>query len=92
MSQIEGIKMILELKARIGEDGNIVFEIPTNLPQGEVEIVITYLTDEEKADETLWQAQFDATPPAVFEKLIDQGLQDYQNGETDEFDPTQEDD
>ena len=48
--------MILELKARIGEDGNIVFEIPSNLPQGDVEIVITYLTDEEKADEALWQA------------------------------------
>lgn len=69
-----------------------MFETPPNLPQGDVEIVITYLTDEEKADEALWQAQFDATPTNVFDKLIEQGLQAYQNGETDEFHPTEEDD
>src|SRR5262245_16420893 len=83
--------MILELKAHIGEDGKITLQTPANLPPGDVDIVISYLTDDEKQDEALWDAQFAATPKAVFERLIEQGLQDYQSGETDEFDPTHED-
>lgn len=79
--------MILELKAYIGEDGKIVFETPPNLPQGDVEIVITYMTDEEKEDEALWDRQFAETPTDVFDRLIEQGLHDYQTGETDDFDP-----
>lgn len=51
-----------------------------------------YLTDEEKQDEELWDAQFAATPLAVFEQLIEQGLEDYRSGQTDPFDPTTEDD
>lgn len=84
--------MIVELKAHIGEDGKIVLESPTELPPGEVDIVITYLTDEEKADEALWDEQFAATPTAVFDRLIQEGLEDYYSGNTDDFDPTQEDD
>lgn len=84
--------MILELKARIGEDGKIELETPSDLPPGEVEIVITYLTKEEKADEAQWDEQFNATPTATFDRLIQQGLDEYHSGQTDEFDPTQEDD
>jgi len=84
--------MIIELKAHVGEDGNIVLETPTNLPPGQVELVITYMTDEEKEDEALWDKQFAETPTAVFDKLIEQGLKDYRDGETDAFDPNQEDD
>lgn len=84
--------MIFELKAHIGEDGKIVLQTPTNLPTGDVEIVITYLTDEEKEDEALWDKQFSQTPTAIFDQLIEQGLQHYHDGETDEFDPNQEDD
>jgi hypothetical protein len=84
--------MIIELKAYIDDDGKITFEPPVNLPPGEVDIVITYLTDEEKADEALWDAQFAATPVTVFERLIEEGLEDYRSGQTDPFDPTSEDD
>lgn len=77
--------MIIELKAHIGEDGNIVLETPTNLPPGEVELVITYLTDKEKEDEALWDKQFAETPTFIFDKLIEQGPQDYCDGKTDEF-------
>jgi hypothetical protein len=84
--------MIIELKAYIGDDGKIVLQTPTDLPPGDVEIVITYLTHEEKDDEALWTKQFAETPIAVFDRLIEQGLQGYHDGETDEFDPHQEDD
>ncbi len=84
--------MIIELKARVGEDGKIIVETPANLPPGDVDLVITYLTDEEKQDEALWDAQFKATPTSAFEKLIDEGLEDYRTGQTDDFDPTHEDD
>jgi hypothetical protein len=48
-------------------------------------------TAEEQQDELLWDAQFAATPTAMFEKLIAEGLEDYRTGQTDAFDPTQED-
>ena len=84
--------MIIELKAHIGEDGKIVLQTQADLPPGDVEIVITYLTDEEKKDEALWDKQFAETPTSVFDRLIEQGLHDYNAGETDDFDPSQEDD
>ncbi len=84
--------MIIELKAHIGEDGEIILETPAHLPPGDVDLVITYVTEEETQDELLWDAQFDATPTTAFDKLIDQGLEDYRTGQTDEFDPAQEDD
>lgn len=45
-----------------------------------------------EADELLWTIQFDATPIAIFDALIEEGLTDYYNGETDDFDPNIEDD
>lgn len=84
--------MIIELKAHIGEDGTIVLETPIDLPPGDVELVITYLTDKEQADEARWDRRFAETPTAVFDSLIEQGLQDLYNGETDAFDPNHEDD
>lgn len=84
--------MIIELKAHITDDGKIVFQAPANLPLGEVDLIIAYVTDEEQQDELLWDAQFAATPIDAFEKLIAEGLEDYRTGQTDEFDPNQEDD
>jgi hypothetical protein len=72
--------MIIELKAHIGEDDKIILQTPTTLLPDEVDTVITYLTDEEKQDEALWDAQFAATPTAAFDKLIEQGLSDYRTG------------
>ena len=50
------------------------------------------LDDEEELDEALWDAQFASTPTAVFEQLIQKGLEDYRSGQTDPFDPNIEDD
>jgi hypothetical protein len=88
----QGTSMIYELKAHIGEDGRIVLQTPADLPPGDVDIVITYLTPEEKEDEALWDKQFAETSTTAFDKLIEQALQDYEAGDTDEFDPSQEDD
>jgi hypothetical protein len=84
--------MIIELKAHVGEDGKITLPTSINLPPGDVDIVITYLTEEETQDEALWDAQFAATPVSAFEKLVEQGLEDFYNEQTDEFDPNNEDD
>lgn len=84
--------MIIELKGRIGADGKITLTTPTNLPPGEVDIVITYPDEDEAQDEALWDDQFSATPTTVFNALIEQGLNDLHNGETDDFDPNVEDD
>ncbi|MHB8626780.1 MAG: hypothetical protein ACYDBJ_12070 [Aggregatilineales bacterium] len=79
--------MIIELKAHVDEHGQITLQTPVNLPIGDVDLIITYFTDEEKRDEVLWDAQFAATPVSVFEKLIAQGLGDYRSGQIDDFDP-----
>jgi hypothetical protein len=84
--------MIIELKAHVGEDGKITLPTSVNLPPGDVDIVITYLTDEETQDEALWDAQFAATPISAFERLVQQGLEDCRTGQTDEFDPNNKDD
>jgi hypothetical protein len=84
--------MIIELKAHIEEDGTITLQTPVNLPAGDVELVITYETEEEKQDEALWDAQFAATPTSAFDRLIEQGLEEYRSGQTEPFDPDNEDD
>jgi len=82
--------MIIELRARVDEDGQLVFDVPISLPPGVVDVVITYHTAEEVEDEARWEAQFAATPATVFQALIDEGLREYRTGETSLFDPNQE--
>jgi hypothetical protein len=84
--------MIIELKGRVGEDGRIILETQTALPPGDVNIVIAYADESEAQDEAQWTAQFAATQTIAFDKLIKEGLTDYHNGQTDEFDPNVEDD
>ena len=84
--------MIIEIKGRVNQNGELTFGAPANLPPGEVDVVISYLTQAEEADEALWDAQFAATPDAKFDALIAQTLSDYQKGQTDKFDPNVEDD
>ena len=84
--------MIIELKGRIGENGQIIVDTPTTLLPGDVDIVISYTDDAEAQDEVGWDAQFAATPTLAFDKLIEKGLTDDHNGQADEFDPTIEDD
>jgi len=84
--------MIIELKGRVGHNGELTFDAPSDLPPGEVDIVISYLTEAEEADEALWDAQFAATSDAQFDALVARGVAEYHSGQTDEFDPTVEDD
>ncbi len=83
--------MIINLKAHIAADGTVTLKSPPILPAGEVDIMISYLTDEERADEALWDAQFAATPIAVFEALIAEGRAEIESGQTEDFDPSIED-
>jgi hypothetical protein len=54
--------------------------------------VITYSDDTVALDEAEWDAQFTATPTSVFDALIEEGLAEINNGQTEEFDPKIEDD
>lgn len=84
--------MIIELKGHIGEDGKISLDTHKTLPPGDVDIVLAYTDDAEAQDEAQWDAQFASTPLSAFDKLIEEGLADYHNGQTDEFDPNIKDD
>jgi exonuclease III len=84
--------MIIELKGNVDENGKLTLHTHENLRSGDVDIVIAYIDEAEAKDEAEWDAQFAATPTAVFDALIEEGLADYYNGQTDAFDPTIEDD
>jgi hypothetical protein len=78
--------MFYEVKARVMPDGTIELKLPVDLPPGDIDLVVSYLTDEEAADEAIWDAKFAATPAAVFERMIAQVDQDIANGEVEDFD------
>ena len=84
--------MIIELKGHIAEDGKITLDTQAPLPPGDVDIIVSYADATVAQDEAEWDAQFASTPPTAFDKLIEEGLTDYRQGRTDEFDPTIEDD
>jgi hypothetical protein len=84
--------MIIELKGYVAEDGKITLDDMPILPPGSVHVLITYPDPDEAEDEALWDVQFAATPPAAFDLLIQDSMADYERGETEAFDPNQEDD
>ncbi|MFZ4813534.1 MAG: hypothetical protein ACOYL5_03280 [Phototrophicaceae bacterium] len=67
--------MIIELK----EHGHIVLDQAAQLPVGDVEIILTYTTEAVRKDEALWDAQFAATPPEAFQRLIEEALTEIRN-------------
>ncbi|MDX2139845.1 MAG: hypothetical protein SF123_17300 [Chloroflexota bacterium] len=83
--------MIIELKGSVTPDGKIVLDTATPIPPGDVHVVIAYPDATEAQDEAEWDAQFAATPAAVFDALIQSGIAEYERGETEAFDPTRED-
>jgi len=89
---LEEVSVIIELKGHIGEDGKITIDTQAPLPPGDVDIIVTYTDATIAEDELEWDAQFASTPPSAFDKLIEQGLADYRQERTDEFDPNIEDD
>jgi len=84
--------VIIELKGHVAKDGTITIDTQTTLPPGDVDIIVAYEDVTLAEDETEWDAQFASTPTSAFDKLIEEGLADYQQGLTDEFDPNIEDD
>jgi hypothetical protein len=84
--------MIIELKGNVTSEGKIMLDTTAPLPPGNVHVVIAYADADEAEDEALWDAQFAATPTTVFEALIAEGTAEYERGQTDAFDPNQEDD
>ncbi len=78
---------IIELKGRIDEDGRLELDLPPNLPPGEVRVFIEpFNTEEEAADETLWDEQF-AQSQDVLEQMSGEAHEEYVAGRTDAFDP-----
>ena len=82
----------IEIVGRVNEQGQLEFELPPDLPPGEVRIVIeSYNAEDEAADDALWDKQF-ANSPETLDFLEREGLADYYAGRTEEFDPDEDDD
>ena len=78
---------VVELKGWIDADGHLELEHPTDLPPGEVRVIIESISpEEEAADEALWDAQF-AKSADQLARMAAQALKDLDEGRTDELDP-----
>jgi hypothetical protein len=79
---------IIELPGRVNEQGKLEFEQPSNLPPGDVRIIIETIDPDLEADEALWDEQF-ANPKsqALFDLLAKQVLEEDAAGLLEDFDP-----
>ncbi len=78
---------IIELIGHVDEQGFVRFKQPTQLPAGEVRIIIETIDPEAEAgDDAQWDEQF-ASSPDVLEFLAREGHEEYLQGLTDDFDP-----
>jgi hypothetical protein len=76
----------IELTGHVNENGDLEFPKPTNLPLGDVRIIIeTFDVEAEATDEALWQEQF-ARSPEVLDYLEKKGLDAFQAGELEDLD------
>ncbi|MEP7289962.1 MAG: hypothetical protein ABI947_29805 [Chloroflexota bacterium] len=76
----------IEIIGHIDEHGQLAFEQPTNLPPGDVRIIIeTIDAQAEATDETLWDEQF-LSSQDVLDLLASEARQEYAAGLTDDFD------
>jgi hypothetical protein len=81
---------IVELKGWIDENGQLELEQPTNLPPGEVRVIIESVSPEEvAADEALWDGQF-ARSQDVLDQMSKEAHEEYLSGLTEDFDPDTE--
>jgi hypothetical protein len=77
----------IELIGHVNENGELEFQKPTNLPPGDVRIIIeTFDAQAEAEDEALWQKQF-AESPDKLDFLINEGLEALRSGDAEDFDP-----
>jgi hypothetical protein len=77
---------IIELKARITDDGRIELEKPIDLPPGDVLILIETEDTEEIAEDARWDKVF-ADSQDLLAQMSDQALRDLDEGRTIPLDP-----
>ena len=78
---------VIEILGHINENGQLEFELPANLPSGDVRITIETIDAEyEAADEALWEQQF-ASSPKTLDFLAREAREEYYAGLAEEFDP-----
>lgn len=79
--------MLIELKGRVNDQGQVEVEWPADLPVGEIRIVVESINAEaEAADDAQWDAQF-AQSQDVLSALAERALRNHDAGLTDELDP-----
>jgi hypothetical protein len=77
---------IIELVGRITEAGELVVELPADLPPGEVQITIRPISAEEiAAVNALWDEKF-ARSQDILEVMTRQATTEYEAGLTEDFD------
>jgi hypothetical protein len=77
----------IEVLGRVTEDGRLEFELPKDLPPGEVQLIIEYITpEEEAADDEKWERSFAASPEKL-DQLVASALEEIDAGLTEELDP-----
>ncbi|MHB8630243.1 MAG: hypothetical protein ACYDBJ_29200 [Aggregatilineales bacterium] len=78
---------VIEVLGRVNDAGQLEFEQPTQLPPGEVRIIIETIDAEaEAADDALWDEQF-ANSPDTLDFLAREAREEHYAGLTDDFDP-----
>ncbi|MBX3084177.1 MAG: hypothetical protein KF716_21260 [Anaerolineae bacterium] len=79
--------MFIEITGRVDENGNVQIDWPTNLPVGQIRVVIEAIDAEaEVAEEAKWEASL-AKSEDVLARMADKAHEDYLAGRTEEFDP-----
>jgi len=70
---------VIEILGHINENGQLEFDLPDNLPPGDVRITIEpFDADDEAADEALWQQQF-ARSPETLDFLAQEAREEYRH-------------
>jgi hypothetical protein len=74
----------IEIWGRVSEDGRLEFELPADLPPGEVRITIE--TVDTDADEAQWDEQFAKSQDAL-RRMALKAIEEDEAGLTEDFDP-----
>ena len=75
----------IEITGHINENGELELPEPTNLPPGDVQVMIFLPDPDIAADEALWDEQF-AKSQDLLERLSQEAHEDYLAGRTEDCD------
>ncbi|MCC7449389.1 MAG: hypothetical protein IT324_18365 [Anaerolineae bacterium] len=74
---------VIEILGHINENGQLEFDLPDNLPAGDVRITIEpFDAEDETADEALWEQQF-ASSPETLDFLAREAREEFYSGTVD---------